>query len=137
MYIFTLVGDVKKVIEILRVQRGEFKLAMLYNSDLEAATNWNLIISSEWSDALGIPESIRIVAKTLHENLSLENKSGISRVTVLKTNDPFVRDMTYLYPVPGGQGGIPLKQVTAGTVTEGVGYVFYSQPEIPVSLPKP
>ena len=132
MYIFTMVGDVKKVVEILRVRHGDFKLAMLYNSDLDAETNWNLIISSDWTDNLGIPESIRVVAKTLHENLSMENRSTISRITVLKTNDPFVRDMTRLYSFPGGQGGIPLRQVTAGGITEGSGFVFYSQPGIPV-----
>jgi hypothetical protein len=131
MYIFTLVGDVKKVIEILRHRYGDYKLAMLFNSDLDAPTNWNLIVSSEWTDDLGVSEAIKIIARTLHESLGLENKGAISRITVLKTNDPFVRDMTHIYPVPGGQGGIPLSQVTAGGITEGAGFVFYSQPEIP------
>jgi hypothetical protein len=131
MYIFTLVGDVKKVIEILRHRYGDYKLAMLFNSDLDAPTNWNLIVSSEWTDDLGVSEAIKIIARTLHESLGLENKGAISRITVLKTNDPFVRDMTHIYPVPGGRGGIPLSQVTAGGITEGAGFVFYSQPEIP------
>lgn len=131
MYIFTLVGDVKKVVEILRHRYGDYKLAMLYNSDLDAPTNWNLIVSSEWTDDLGVPEAIRVIAKALHENLGLENKGAISRITVLKTNDAFVTDMTHIYPVHGGQGGVPLQQVTAGGITEGAGFVFYSQPEIP------
>jgi len=38
VYIYTLVGDVKKVVEILRIRYGDFKLAMLYNSDLDAVT---------------------------------------------------------------------------------------------------
>ena len=46
MYIFTLVGDVYKVVEKLRVQFGDFKLAMLYNSALDVPSNWNLIVSS-------------------------------------------------------------------------------------------
>jgi hypothetical protein len=132
MYIFTLVTDVRKVIEGLRVNRGEFKLAMLYNLDLDANTNWNLIVSSDWTDALGIPESTRVIARALHERLGLENKAAISRVTVLRTSDPFVKDMTRLYPLMGPGGGVPLKQVTAGGITEGAGFVFYSQPEIPV-----
>jgi hypothetical protein len=132
MYIFTLVGDVKKVVEVLRNRHGEYKLAMLYNSDLDAATNWNLIVSSEWTDQLGIPEATRVIARALHESLGLENKAAISRVTVLKTGDPFVRDMTRLYPVLSREGGIPLSQVTAGDITDGAGFVFYSQPEIPV-----
>ena len=131
MYIFTLVGDVKKVVDILRHRYGDYKLAMLYNSDLDAPTNWNLIVSAEWTDDLGVPEAIRVIAKALHESLGLENKGAISRITVLKTNDPFVTDMTHIYPVPGGHGGLPLHQVTAGGVTEGAGFVFYSQPEIP------
>jgi hypothetical protein len=131
VYIFTLLGDVKKVVETLRNRCGDYKLAMLYNSDLEAATNWNLIVSSEWTDDLGVPESIKVIAKAVHESLGLENKGAISRITVLKTNDPFVTEMTHIYPVHGGHGGVPLHQVTSGGVTEGAGFVLYSQPEIP------
>lgn len=132
MYIFSLVADVRKVVEGLRATRGEFKLAMLYNLDLDASTNWNLIISSDWTDALGTPEATKVIARELHQRLGLENKAAISRVTVLKTTDPFVRDMARLYPMLSPGGGIPLKQVTAGGITEGAGFVFYSQPEIPV-----
>lgn len=132
MYTFTLVTDVRNVIEELRVSRGEFTLAMLYNLDLDANTNWNLIVSSDWTDALGIPESTRNIARALHEHLGLENKGAISRVTVLKTSDPFVKDMIRLYPVAGPGGGVPLNQVTAGEIREGAGFVFYSQPQIVV-----
>jgi hypothetical protein len=132
MYIFTLVADVRKVIEGLRAIRGEFKLAMLYNLDLDASTNWNLIVSSDWTDALGTPEATKVIARELHQRLGLENKAAISRVTVLKTSDPFVRDMARLYPMMSPGGGVPLKQVAAGGITEGAGFVFYSQPEIPV-----
>jgi hypothetical protein len=132
MYIFTLVADVRKVIEGIRATRGEFKLAMLYNLDLDASTNWNLIVSSDWTDALGTPEATKIIARELHQRLGLENKAAISRVTVLKTSDPFVRDMARLYPIMSPAGGVPLKQVTAGGITEGAGFVFYSQPEVPV-----
>jgi hypothetical protein len=105
---------------------------MLYNMDLDANTNWNLIVSSDWTDTLGTPEATKILARELHQRLGLENKAAISRVTVLKTTDPFVRDMARLYPITTPGGGVPLKQVTAGGITEGAGFVFYSQPEIPV-----
>lgn len=130
MYVFTLVADVRKVIEALRATRGEFKLAMLYNLDLNANTNWNLIVSSDWTDAMGLSEATRMIARELHQRFGLENRSAISRVTVLKTSDRFVRDIARLYPmVP--PGGVPLRQA-AGGITEGAGFVFYSQPEIPV-----
>lgn len=131
MYLFTLVEEVRKVLLVLRADHGEYKLAMLYNTDLNAETNWNLIVSSEWSDNLGIPESTRLIAQALHQGLGLENRGAVSRVTVLKTADDFVKDMVKLCPHPDGNG-IPLRQVTAGRVTEGAGFVFYSQPEIPV-----
>lgn len=128
MYIFTLVDDVRKVVEVLRERYGEYKLAMLYNSDFDADTNWNFMVSAPWTDRMGRPEAIRVIARALHDVLGFENKSAISRITVLKTIDPFVRDMTRLYPVRGPGGGVPISQVTAGDVTEGGGFVFYSLP---------
>jgi hypothetical protein len=105
---------------------------MLYNVDLDANTNWNLIVSADWTDALGTSEATKVIARELHQRLGLENKAAISRVTVLKTSDPFVRDMARLYPMMSPGEGVPVKQVTAGGITEGAGFVFYSQPEIPV-----
>ena len=130
MYIFTLVGDVYKVIEKLRVQRGEYKLAMLFNSALDVPSNWNLIVSSDWSDELGIPDATKLIARELHQSVGLENRAAVSRITVLNTGDAFVRDMTRLYPVVSRSGGVPLSQVTAGGVTEGAGFVFYCHPEV-------
>ena len=129
MYIFTLVSDVRKVIERLRRERGEFKLAMLYNNALEAESGWNLIVSARWTDEMGTAASIRAIARVLNEDLGMENRNSISRITVLKSSDPFVRDMTSLYPVASSDG-VPFPQVTAGRVTEGSAFVFYSQSAI-------
>jgi hypothetical protein len=126
MYIFTLVDDIEKAIEKLKQQQGDFRLAMLYNDVLEASYGWNLIVSAPWADKLGIAESTRLIANTLNATLETENQSAISRITVLKPTDPFVRDMTKLYPVELGSR-IPLAHVTAGEVTEGSGFIFYSQ----------
>jgi len=126
MYIFTLVSDVEKVVETLRAQYGEFTLAMLYNNELEAESSWNLIISAPWTDSLGVAEATRTVARALNQGLGLENQRAISRITVLKTSDPFVRDMTRLYPATPGVR-IPIQQVMAGPVSEGSGFILYSQ----------
>jgi len=129
MYIFTLVTDVRKVLEGLRDSYGDFDLAMLYNSELGVSSNWNLIASSDWCDRLGIAEATKVIARELHQSLGLENKQAISRITVLKTGDPFVQDMTRMYRVVSREG-VPLNQVTAGGVTEGAGFLFYSQRKI-------
>jgi hypothetical protein len=78
------------VIEELR-KRGEFTLAMLYNSALDAQSSWNLIVSAPWADEMGVADATRLIAGALNESLGLENQRAISRITVLKTSDPFVR----------------------------------------------
>ena len=125
MYIFTLGTDVEKVVRALRSQYGEFALAILYNDALEAASGWNLIVSAPWTDKMGIAEATRVIARALNQGLESENQRAISRITVLKSSDPFVRDMTKLYPVTDGP--VPIGQVTAGEITEGSGFVFHSQ----------
>jgi len=126
MYIFTVVDDVKKVIEGLRNQYGEFTLAMLYSSGtLQAGANWNLIVSAPWTDRMGIAHATRAITNALDQGLELQDKLAISRVSVLKTKDPFVRDMTRLYDV-----GSPLDtpvQMPAGEITEGSAFILYSK----------
>jgi hypothetical protein len=127
MYIFTLVDDVRNVLEKLRAEHGEFTLAMLYNTgSLQAGSSWNLIVSASWTDMLGLGDATHLVADALGKGLESQDKAAISRVTVLKTSDQFVRDMTKLYPV-SAPGGAPLHQVTAGQITEGSAFVLYSQ----------
>jgi len=128
VYLFTLVDNIRTMIEGLRRERGDYKLVMLYNQALDASSSWNLIISSDWTDELGIGEATKFLAEKLFEYLGPDERAGLSRITVLETKDPFVTDMTRLYQVNGN--GVPLQQVTAGGVTEGAGYVFYSRPEV-------
>ena len=130
MYLFTLVDKIRTMIEELRHERGDYKLVMLYNQTLDASTSWNMIVSSDWTDAMGIDEATKFLAAKLFEYLCPDERAGVSRITVLKTADPFVLDMTRLYQVNGA--GVPLQQVTAGGVTEGAGFVFYSRPEVAV-----
>lgn len=98
---------------------------MLYNNSLESDSSWNLIVSALWADQMGVGEATRVIAGALNRELEEESQRAISRITVLKTSDPFVRDMTNLYPVTGH--AIPIGQVTAGQITEGSGFVLVSQ----------
>ena len=128
MYIGTLVDSVHKVVEKLRSQRGEFTLAMLYNSGgLNSTSSWNLIVSSPWTDEVDKFDATHLIAQALHDGLDSEHQIAISRVTVLRTDDPFVRDMNFLYPVPLGSKGLPVALVTAGDISEGGGFVLYSR----------
>jgi hypothetical protein len=126
MDIFTLVRDVEKVIGKLRTERGEFTLAMLYNNSLEAKSSWNLIVSAPWLDKMTLTESTRLIANALNQNLGLENQISVSQVTVLKTSEPFVRDMTNLYPVLKPGFPIPVTQLNSGDLS-GSGFILYSK----------
>jgi hypothetical protein len=125
MVVFTLVTDVEKVIRKLQAEHGEFALVMLYNGSLGAELGWNLIISARWLDRMSLAEGTRLIANTLNQTLGLENQRSVSRVTVLKTSEPFVRDMNNLYPVEFGSR-LPIPQLAAGE-TLGSGLILFSQ----------
>jgi hypothetical protein len=128
VHIFTLVDDIQRIVERLRRERGEFALAMLYNPDgLQADSRWNLIVSAPWMDKMGFAEATLFVTETLSKDSEFQDKRAISRVSVLETADPFVRDMTRLYPDIGGGEPRRVDQLTAGSVNEGSGFVLYSQ----------
>ncbi|MGB2624021.1 MAG: hypothetical protein WA857_21455 [Candidatus Acidiferrum sp.] len=135
MHIATLVTDVLKIVEVLRDRRGDLVLAMLYNSTEGATSSWNLIISAPWADKLGVVEATRAITHELSLGLSLENRSAISRVTVLKTIDPFVRDMTGLFQVSDPTTRLPISNVAPDGIPVGSGYVFYSQPTLLAQIP--
>jgi hypothetical protein len=121
MVVFTLVNKVGELVETLREQYGEFKLAMLYNRSLESSKGWNLIVSAPWLDEMGRAESIKMIAHQLREKLGQQEMSAISRITVLKPSDPFVQSVTSFYPV-----GIPIPQLTADEIS-GSGFILSSQ----------
>lgn len=123
MYISGLVSDLEKLVQRLR-KRGNLTLAMLYNSASEADSNWNLIVSGPWMDKLGVSKATHIIARELSEALDPENRRAVSRISVLSTDDPFVRDMVRLYPNAADRR---LPQVVAGHVTEGSGFILFSQ----------
>jgi hypothetical protein len=128
VYIFTLVDDVQKIIERLRAEQGDFTLAMLYNSGpLQAGSSWNLIVSAPWTDRMGVAEATRMIVYALSDGLDLQDKGAISRVTVLPASDPFVKDMTELYPNTRPAARTTVPQVSGGQVTEGSGFILYSQ----------
>lgn len=128
MYIFSMVNEIRKVIEKLRQEKGDFTLAMTYGDSLEAESGWNIIVSAPWADRLGPSAATRLVVERMHEILDSDARRSIARVTVLRTTDPFVRQMVtlYSYPVQGPGGGIPIPNLTAAD-REGAGFLFYAK----------
>jgi hypothetical protein len=135
MRVETLVSDVEKVIENLRKARGEFNLAMLHSETEGVQTGWNLIVSAPWTDKLGLGQATRAVVKALGQNLGLENQSAVSRVTVLKTSDPFVREMNALFQVSAPGSRQEIDHVAPDGIPVARGILFYSQSKDPVDVP--
>lgn len=128
MYIGTLVDDIQKVVDALRTERGEFTLAMLHNSgSLTAASSWNLIVSAPWTDEMGKFDATHLIAQALHDGMDSASQPAISRITVLETTDPFVRDMNFLYPLDPGGSWVPITHVMVEDITEGSGLLLYSK----------
>src|SRR5260370_194055 len=73
--------------------------------------NWKLRVSAGWAEEKGKYDTTHLIAHALHDGMDSESQIAISRVTVLNTDDPFVRDLTFLYPVPPGSAGVPIAQV--------------------------
>jgi hypothetical protein len=129
MYITTLVDDITRVLERLRSDRGDFVLAMLYSRTEDTDGNWNLIISAPWVDELGKVEATEAVATALSNGLGFENKSAISRITVLPTTDPFVRQVVFYAGSVGLPHSMPVRNLTFAGIPIGSGVVFYSRPQ--------
>jgi hypothetical protein len=100
---------------------------MLYKRNDSPENAWNFILSAPWADNMGRANSIGVVTRALSEELGLENKQLISRVTVLPTKDPFVDEITSMYQVasPGAEQFITSTSVAG--IPIGIGYIFYSQ----------
>jgi hypothetical protein len=127
MAVKTLVNDVQKILNQIRTARGPFILAMLYNRAEEANTGWNVIVAAPWADELGVADATGVIVRELSLKLGLENKTAISRVTVLKTDDSFVRAMNDYFSLIPPQGVQPLRNIVVDGVPIGSGYVFFSE----------
>jgi hypothetical protein len=126
-YIATFQPDLRRVLQRLMAERGGLALAMLYKGTDASETAWNLIVAAPWTDKLGRAQATEVVIRALSQELSLENKPIISRVTVLSTTDRFVREITSAYQVasPGAEQWVT--NISAAGIPIGVGYIFYSQ----------
>jgi hypothetical protein len=95
MYIATLVDDIAKVLtKIETLHSTEFSFAMLYSRSESTDFGWNLIVAASWAD-----EDLRAarlqIAYALHDDLGAEHQIAITRITTLKTTDPFVSDAKF------------------------------------------
>ena len=78
-------------------------------------------MAAPWADELGVADSTEAVVRELSLNLGLENKTAISRVTALKTDDSFVRAMNGYFNFVPPQGVQPVRNIVVDGVPIGSG----------------
>lgn len=95
-----LVESVRKFTDYLVETNGEVKLSLLLPNDESIdSTYYTFVISAEWLNNRGIREPIAYIFDKMIELYNEEIYKYVSRVTVLNTNDPFVKDISFLEKV--------------------------------------
>lgn len=95
-----MVESVRKFTDYLVETNGEVKLSLvLPNDESIDSTYYTFVISAEWLNNRGIREPIAYIFDKMIELYNEEIYKYVSRVTVLNTNDPFVKDISFLEKV--------------------------------------
>lgn len=88
-----LVTSLEKVATELAQKEGPLALFMLLAPDAETTDRWNLIVSAHGFDRKSRGNAIRQVSELVRERVPESEWPRIARVTVLRTDEPFVRAM--------------------------------------------
>ena len=88
-----LVDGLKVLFRKLDQQYGAVLLLMCLALDLPIEGYWNLVVSTKGLDQHSRANAIRIVTDLLRESLPKQVWPSIARVSVLRSDDPFVKGM--------------------------------------------
>jgi len=94
-----LVDELKKVVTAVRRGKGHIALFMLTGSDTETAQTWNLVVSATGYDQVPIKDAVAHLINLVREHVSEEHLRLLTRATILKTADPFVKAMNQTYSI--------------------------------------
>lgn len=86
----TVMETIRKVAD----RRGGFTLAMLLPSNAHDSASWNAVFSAHWLDPLSLREAVKTMLDELKTNLPGSAFSRIQRVSILRTSESFVREVT-------------------------------------------
>ncbi len=87
-----LVKEFPKIIRILKEEGTHISLFMLKAADIDIM-GWNLIVSTVRYDSLTTKNALKELVGILKNNMKKNILKEISRLTVLKTDDPFVEEI--------------------------------------------
>src|SRR5688572_30455860 len=86
-----LVAELQKLVKRFEKGEGPVALFMLLAPDVETENAWNLIVSARGLDKKSRAGGVKRLTEWLRREVDQSQWSKISRVTVLRTDDPFVK----------------------------------------------
>ncbi|RKZ52011.1 MAG: hypothetical protein DRR16_09170 [Candidatus Parabeggiatoa sp. nov. 3] len=93
-----LVKECRHTIKKLKQEKGPISLFMLKALEYDV-TDWNLIVSAPAYDNLRLKTALIDLVTILNQHLSRAIRRKIIRSTVLKTTDPFVKEINQVFKV--------------------------------------
>ena len=80
-------------------RKGFFTLVMLLPSNTHEA-QWDAVFSAKWLDPLSLREAVKSMSNELKETLAEGAFAKIKRVSILRTTESFVREVTSDLTIP-------------------------------------
>jgi len=114
-----LVKEFRKVIKILRHKHGHIALLMLKTSDTDIPI-WNLIVSTAGYDNMTDEEALKDFLDILNNAVYKEILKEIVRLTVLKTDDPFVKEINLIFRIKNSVKYIQSSVITGIYIENGI-----------------
>ena len=93
-----LVKEFQKMIKSLKQEKGAISLFMLKAFDADMS-DWNLIVSAPAYDNLTLKTALMHLITVLNNHLSQALLRQIIQSTILKTTDPFVKEINQVFKV--------------------------------------
>jgi hypothetical protein len=75
-------------------RKGAFTLVLLLPSSAHDSAEWNAVFSASWLDSLNLRLAVKTMLDSLKSSLPELGFSKIQRVSILRTTEPFVREVT-------------------------------------------
>jgi hypothetical protein len=93
-----LVKEFRQMAKILKQEKGPVSLLMLKAFDAQM-NDWNLIVSAPAYDNLMLKAALTDLVTIFNKHLSKTISEQIIRSTILKTTDPFVKEINQAFKV--------------------------------------
>ena len=121
----TLVAEIREVFNEL-ASRGDLTLGMLVSNPWAPDGRWDVVASATWMDDFSEKKAIELIIRLLRKHVRKGNWPSVFKVSVLKTDDPFVRSMYRLFPDTSSDVGHRINNLVIEDIEVPSGIVFES-----------